>query len=609
MTHLPDAGEEVTGTIDQQRKPKLWMLVITVWLITAAFLSLMSWQYNQTKALDNLDTQAVKLSVSLEAHLAQFRSLPKMVSHVAEVKRLLYLSSERQVEATNRTLVQLNQELGSDVIYILDAKGTTLASSNYAQSDSFVGDNYDFRPYYTKAMLGRSASYHAFGIASGKLGYYFSTPVYGMLKDEILGVVVLKINLDFVDSLLSLPDHDFILSDDNGIIFLASKISWMYRTLPDTTKQTRQAVAQSRQYGDMVLGGALYARLTQTTGTVCDLAESRCLDYLQVNKPLSIDQWGVHLLMPLRTLYLESIYFLILYSALFWLLVLSFQFYRHQRQYQQYLADEKNRLESRVGLLTADLRATNKNLLASVSHHRSAKEALEEAQSELIQAEKMALLGELSVGLHHELNQPILAIKAYAENGRLFLQRNNIDSAIGNLTEIDKITDTVAAIISQFKVFSRKEVQSEITHMEDILAGALLIMKPKLKRQNVRVNQTMLEQKSPVILASIVQLQQVVVNLIANAIQAMEHTVSPQLDLRIRHTQDVVMLEVEDNGPGLGVVAAEKIFTPFFTTKPQGLGLGLSLSKRIIELHHGKISTDGSASGGTIFRIELPIMK
>ncbi len=580
----------------------IWMLLL--WIVLSFIWGSYKFKSDKNSSLIALGLEASQVASSLEAHLARFQSLPKILAKTPDIKRVLYLPNEVVTERTNRLLKQLNEQLSTDVIYILQTDGTTVASSNYDNPESFIGKNYDFRPYYKSALLGNEGRYHALGTASRKLGYYYSAPIYS--SDRIIGVIVIKINLKFIDRLTSYPDLDYMIVDENGIIFFSTKRDWMYQAISSLSEEKVLKINKSRQYGKLNPGVILKdIKSVDSDEFFCIGSGKYCNKYLHAEEYIQESKWDVYTLSPQRLLLTDLFYSLVLSSSLFWLIALSVLFYRNYKSHERYLADEKSRLLNTVGILTADLRKTNNELQANVDHYRSAKLELEHTQDELIQAEKLALLGELSVGLNHELNQPILAIKAYSENGIRFLQRHQIDSAERNLSEISKISDTMGEIIAQFKVFSRKENTLSLVNMADIVEGSLVIMQPRLSFQKVVLNKHWEDNIDAIFYCNSTQMQQVVVNLIANAAQALDKTPHPKIDISIFIHADLVVLEVADNGPGIDSQNKENIFTPFFTTKPQGLGVGLSLSKRIVELFKGKIYAKNNIHGGTVFRLEF----
>jgi len=162
----------------------------------------------------------------------------------------------------------------------------------------------------------------------------------------------------------------------------------------------------------------------------------------------------------------------------------------------------------------------------------------------------------------------------------------------------------MAEIIAQFKVFARRESEAESVNLADALRDSLMILQPKINQSGVQIEKQV-NSELPTVLCNKIHIQQVMMNLIVNAIQALEHTALPQIGIKIDYLDDKVYFRITDNGTGLKQDTESLVFTPFFTTKPSGLGLGLPLSKRLIEANGGQIFVDTNAQG-TTFCFELP---
>ena len=210
----------------------------------------------------------------------------------------------------------------------------------------------------------------------------------------------------------------------------------------------------------------------------------------------------------------------------------------------------------------------------------------------MIHAAKLAVLGQMSAGINHELNQPLAAIRSYTDNGKLFLQKGRLEDAMWNLEQIGELTERMAQIGAQLKLFARKSGgQIVAVPLHGVVDGALEILRPSLRKAEIKlainINPDNLEVK-----ANHVMLQQVLVNLLSNAIQALEGQEEKKISVDCRGDKDRVAIAVQDNGPGIPEENLQNIFEPFFTTKKsgQGLGLGLTISDRIIRDFGGQIS-------------------
>ena len=264
------------------------------------------------------------------------------------------------------------------------------------------------------------------------------------------------------------------------------------------------------------------------------------------------------------------------------------------------------RLEARVATRTADLEVANTDLMREIAERHDAEARLKRAQADLVQAGKLSALGEMSAGISHELNQPLMAIRSFSENAQLFLDRGNVDKAGDNLGRIAELSRRMGRIIKNLRAFARQENEAiSDVDLSGVVDAALEMTMGKITGAGVTVQWT------PVPFAQVrggdVRLQQVVMNLVSNAVDAMAECDVKQITITIDDTTPV-RLRIADTGPGIS--DPEKMFEPFYTTKEvgaaQGMGLGLSISYGLIQSFGGHIRGFNGADGGATFVIELP---
>ncbi|MCC7358067.1 MAG: GAF domain-containing protein [Anaerolineales bacterium] len=235
---------------------------------------------------------------------------------------------------------------------------------------------------------------------------------------------------------------------------------------------------------------------------------------------------------------------------------------------------------------------------------------LKSTQLQLVQAGKLAALGTLSAGLAHEINNPLAAIKMYAQNIKRSQQRGGLTEAmlVKNLSSIDTLVDKIAHVITHFRDFSRRSSNTYAqVNLNQPVASALDMFGDQLALRDITVT-TDFAPDLPPVWADANQLEQVMVNLISNARDALTGQPQRRLQLRTAQVDGQVMVEVADTGCGISPAALEHIFEPFFTTKEpgQGTGLGLAISHGIIEDHQGRLEVDSAPGQGTTFRLVLP---
>ncbi|WP_421868523.1 ATP-binding protein [Motiliproteus sp.] len=271
-----------------------------------------------------------------------------------------------------------------------------------------------------------------------------------------------------------------------------------------------------------------------------------------------------------------------------------------RKQYEESLRDARDLLEQRVLERTQALQGANDRLRNEIEQHQH-------TQEELIQTAKLAVLGELSAGINHELNQPMTAIRAYADNARQFLELQRTDRVADNLQEISGLTERMSKIIAPLKVFSRKSSgQAEPVSLLSVRKGAMSILYGRLHSEQVEVNWPE-SLEDLLVMGDMVKLEQVVVNLLSNAVQAMQGQPNKRIDIGLELTEEHLCLVFHDQGPGIAPEELSKVFEPFFTTKAagEGLGLGLSISHRIVENLGGRLSASNHPQGGACFRLCL----
>ncbi|WP_293267881.1 ATP-binding protein [Neptunomonas sp.] len=272
-----------------------------------------------------------------------------------------------------------------------------------------------------------------------------------------------------------------------------------------------------------------------------------------------------------------------------------------RKEYELALQNSQTELESRVRERTSDLTYANAKLREEMDLHT-------DTQNELIQTAKLAVLGQMSAGINHELNQPLTAIRAYADNARQFLKLDRLEPVETNLSEISQLTERMAKIIHPLKEFARKTSgHAEVVCMKSVKDGAMSIMYGRLNREKVVISWPA-GLESCFVLGDIVRIEQVMVNLIGNAIQAMELLEDKSIDITLAQHDSMQVLQIRDYGPGIPEDELIRVFEPFYTTKKagQGLGLGLSISYRIIESLGGGLSVSNHPQGGAVFRLSLP---
>lgn len=241
--------------------------------------------------------------------------------------------------------------------------------------------------------------------------------------------------------------------------------------------------------------------------------------------------------------------------------------------------------------------------LASACHQDAA------AQSDYAHSLHARKMAEFSASIAHEICQPLLGIAANAAASLRWLQRDvpDIEEAIAGLTDIRAGCERAANIVKALGALARQApLKLQILKIDDIIRDAIRLTQPALTAQGVRLDTGLFVDQS--IVADAVQLQQLLVNLITNAVEAMAGAGREAAVVRITSftLDDGVEVCIEDNGPGIPAERREQIFGAFYTTKRSGLGVGLAICRSVVDAHHGRIWAQASASGGARIRFQLP---
>ena len=247
-----------------------------------------------------------------------------------------------------------------------------------------------------------------------------------------------------------------------------------------------------------------------------------------------------------------------------------------------------------------------------ITEAKRANQRLQQLHTDLAHADRLRTLGELATGLAHELNQPLVCLNMYSETCARMLDDGEADPADLREALDDMVRDVALAakIVKRFRAFGgNREKRRSTVAVNQLVHEVVGFLEHRMKQERIDVRFALADGLPPV-LADSIQIQQVVVNLLMNSIQAIVEDEATLREIRIETaiTSDpAVRLTVHDSGPGLPQENLESVFEPFVTTKPDGMGLGLSISRTIIEEHDGRIFVNSSPGSGAEFGFTLPV--
>lgn len=550
----------------------------------------------------------------LQAQLEKYEFLPELLSTNARLVELLKRPGDRErINALNRYLETINNITSASDTYLMDQEGLTIAASNWQSEKPFVGRNFSYRPYFKQAMQGQLGRYYALGTTSGRRGYYFAYPVRH--DGGILGTVVIKIDLSNIEKQWQGRETEVIVTDPVGVIFITTRPRWRFRSLLPLSDSERERIHESRRYSGAEVKPMEVIRqeqLENATQRIDIKGEGkRATSYLMLKQSMADAGWQVHLLIPLKKVNQAVLHAIGATSFAFTVLlligVLMQLRYRRNRERAAYeaeanhsLREARDRLEQRVQERTVDLHQ-------EIEERRRTEEALRETRDELIQAAKLAMLGQMSASISHEVNQPLAAIRTYTDNARKLLEQERCADVSWNLEQISELIETMTQISSQLKLFARKTDGSRRpVSLHNVIEASKRILQPQLRKSGTEI-QIKLTGQDSMVMADPVRLEQVLVNLIGNATNAMENQDNRWVSIEMVRQDGSLQIEILDNGPGIAADHLARIFDPFFTTKESGLGLGLSISHHIIESMGGTLSARNSHRAGALFTLQLPL--
>ncbi|OPX55196.1 hypothetical protein BTE48_10435 [Oceanospirillum multiglobuliferum] len=568
--------------------------VLFGWCVLLSFTLYDSFKRSHQQQRQQVQQAVENLSQYLNNELGRFENIPRLLASNYMIRK--GLEDNLGSDELNHLLLEVASSSGdNNDVYVMNAEGLVLASSNYQSEQSFVQANFAFRPYFQQAMQGDHHAYYALGVRSGERGVFFSAPV--VVNAQTIGVVTVKVEVAQFEQnaqlLSGLPQLKFLAYGEDQVVFLSNEPSWQLAQLQALPSAQWQALQTSRRYLDLtpqVLTNRRFQHATfdsplwafsEPQKKSRATASSRTYFYAQAELPLL--QLNLVALLPEVQLNYQHLALLALVTVLYLLLLLvGFYLYRHFMGYQQLLFTQRS--------------------LALEVEQRS--KALAEAQDALVQSAKLATIGQLSASINHEINQPLSAMSTYLVSSKRMLDKGMIEEAKTNLNTLSVLVERVHKIVAQLKQFSRSDRQGlQHCDLQICLNNALMIVGPQMKAQGVEFNAAATDLR---VYVDPLRFEQVLVNLLSNAVDAMAESHLKQLNLSVHTETDEVTITIADTGQGLDLQQIDTIFEPFFTTKSNhGLGLGLSVSRNIIRSFQGELSAENRPEGGAIFTIHL----
>ncbi|PHR24152.1 MAG: two-component sensor histidine kinase [Hoeflea sp.] len=548
--------------------------IVVAWSVSAAKQRALS--DVMQKAGETLSVQTEILSGVLD----KYRLLPPLLSQQSSIRALFVRDAEGNAQAVDarRTAEAIaGMSAARDVAFFFpDGELLANARGPFAEREEGL-------PRLIAVALQGRLGRAALSNSDGERTYAFSSGV--RREGKFVGVVIVYVDFYRVEAAWALSARRIFVTDPSDTVFLANDADWRLNRISGL----RQAGSPDHY-----------------------LIDGRYQERIDLVRRLPVLEWDLHVLAdpaPVGAARLNAAAIASLAALLLGVIALVV-LRRNEDALIRARSDRATalRLERVVRDRTRALSVTNQSLSQEVEVRREAEDRLRKTQDELVQTAKLAALGQMSTALSHEYNQPLAAIRSYADNAIRFLERGATSEVSGNLVRINGLVDRMAELSRTLLSFSRKPGATiGPVPLGTIVDEALLLARPRARAAGI-ASITVGEAVSGLhVIGGRIRLGQVFVNLVNNAIDALSGQTDARIGIDARRQGDRVVVTVVDNGPGIKPELLPKVFEPFFTTKGvgDGIGIGLSIVDNIIRDFGGTIMVTNQAEGGACFTIIL----
>ncbi|WP_394844805.1 ATP-binding protein [Pendulispora brunnea] len=583
--------------------------MVAAFLVIHSTIVWYAWRTTSRRAMLDAETAGrQRLSLyasSIERALDKYRPLPEILARDKDIRALLHSPHDAAlVDSVNRSLEATNTAMSAAALYVLNTDGVALAASNWNQEHSFVGRDLAYRPYYHQAIATGSGRFFGVGTTSGLPGYFMANAVQS--GNERIGIVVVKVDLEPLERDWTRAEERVLVVDANGVAFLASRPELKYGLMAHLSPNSAQTIAEQHQYPADALHAVHYnieRELTKDTRIVRLRTGARGTQFLMQSLAMPSDGWTMHYLSSLTAVDAQARDSAIKASAAIVAGALLLLYLRQRRLALRATLASRDELEAQVHARTADLRA-------EIAERQKAEHVLREAQDELVHAGKMAALGQMSAAVAHELNQPLTAMQTFLASTRVLLEEGDDEQAAKNLALLEELGQRMSRLTGQLRGFSpRRSGRAERVALELAIERALLLCEGRVRLERVEVDVQIPSGAS--VLAERTRIEQIMLNLVRNALDAMTKREARRLSIRVTESGERCTIRVGDTGEGIQEEHLARLFDPFFTTKAdgEGLGLGLSVTYGIVRELGGSIRVESTVGIGSTFIVELPRYK
>ena len=567
-----------TRTLGWRARFALLVMVVAAVTIVAVTNSLLTDRFTENTR-NRAELRLALYSGNLLSELRQNAIVPQLLAR--DPALISALDSEDYTQSSQR-LITFNEELSAASLMLLDRDGRVVAATDR----NTIGRTLKTETFFVDALRSRDNVFTVTRTEAGAFRFFYSRRVTS--QKSLVGIIVVEVDLQKYERAWAGISDAVLVSDSSGRIILATEPRWRGLT---------EAAALAREPANSAIQRALQATADWSTALPPDAyLEGEAV--MRVQGRVAFRGWRIASFTtyaPVRdrvngVLALEIMVFAIL-------LALAFYFLNRKTAARMTLFQRES----------AELRALNARLQREIAERQRVQENLAVAEQTLQQSSKLAVLGEMSAAVSHELNQPLAAMKTYLAGARLLLSRNRPDEAVSSFQRIDDLIERMGAITKQLKSYARQEGHDfQPVNMGDAINSALAMMEPQLRQRRVDITRTM-PSDAVWVMGDRVRIEQVIINLLRNAMDATQASEEPCIEILLA-SGDTAVLTVRDNGHGIENI--ENLFEPFYTTKQpgDGVGLGLAISSGIVNDLGGRLTARNAAAGGAVFEMQLPIM-
>ena len=552
----------------------LLISIVTLWVSNAWLTERFS-----ESMRNKLEVRLTLYSGNLKSELQRNSIVPKLLARDQELIGALH---SQDFSTSTQRLIDFVDEIGAASLMLLDKDGRTVASTDRNNLGSMNRE----KAFFVDATRSNETVFTIVPQETGGVDFYYSRRIE--FQNRFIGVVSVEVDLHKFERAWAGISDSIMVLDSEGKIILATDPRWrgVSETEALAKRPAETALSQAVQFTAGLTG---YRDSTYVQGEAV----------MRIAGRVPFRGWQIVSFTAFSSVR-EKVNSILALEVMGFTLMLAMIFYLANRRTRVRLKIFENE--------SAELRRLNERLQREIAEREKVQKTLEVAEQSLEQSSKLAALGEMAAAVSHELNQPLAAMKTYLAGAGLLLSRNRPDETLSAFHRIDDLIERMGAITRQLKTYARKGSETfSPVDMSAALSSSLSMMEPQLKHSNIRLEKVISEQ-SVVVIGDRVRLEQVLINLLRNAVDAVKTVPDPVIEIMLSRGETVT-LSVRDNGSGIEEL--DLLFEPFHTTKKDGdgVGLGLAISSGIVKDHGGRLTARNSDEGGAVFEVQLPAFR